>query len=96
MKIKIIRLPDINKYSQLPQEYDNYGRFGLTNDGNFYCCGIHSSHSGNTRIGGYWASDKKNKILYLSARGNTEDFPMLVEYIGKADKLKCLLKIAGL
>lgn len=69
MRIQITRLPDINSRQLLPPEYDNYGRFGKTVNGNFYVHGICSSHDSGTLLGGYWAINRKDGILYLSPRG---------------------------
>lgn len=95
MKIVQRQLPDINKFQQLPTEYDNYGRFGITTNGSFFVCGIHSSHASNTKIGGYWACDLANNILYLSPRGNSLDFKELCEYILREGKLQEIIKISG-
>jgi len=95
MKIRIIQLPDIDKYKDLPQEYDDYGRFGETNNGAFYVYGIHSSHLTNTRIGGYWAVDKKYNVLFLSPRTSRIGFDeFIIELIKNKNFIK-IVKMAG-
>ncbi len=39
------RLPDINKQSQLPPGYNDYGRFAITNNDDLRFASISSSHS---------------------------------------------------
>lgn len=95
MKIKIKHLPDINSYRHLPDEYENYGRFGLTNNNNFYVSGIHSQHARNTAIGGYWATSSKDDILYLSPRGVKDGFEKFIANIINDGRINKILKMAG-
>ena len=60
------RLPDLKK---IPEEYDNYGRFGIDNKDNYFFSFAASSHPRNTKEGFYWAI--KNDYLYISPRGCT-------------------------
>ena len=94
MKIIIMRLPDINSFRDLPEEYDNYGRFGFTNNGSFYVSPIHSSHAGNTKIGGYWATSKGQ--LHLSPRGSMMGFDKVVNDVTQNNYLNKILRVAGL
>jgi len=95
-KILIQALPDIHNFQQLPKEYDNYGRFGETNRGNFYTCGIHTQHANNTKIGGYWAVNKEKDTLYVSPRGNKLEFEEFVQKIIDTGKIREIYKMAGL
>ena len=97
MKNIIIRtLPDINRYKALPEEYDDYGRFGMTHRGSFYCLGISTSHLPNTEIGGYWASNKQDNILYLSPRGSRVGFEEFVNELIESGKIKIIASKAGI
>jgi len=92
MKIIIKRLPDINSYMDLPGDYADYGRFGMTRSGRFYMLGIHSSHPADTETGGYWAVNSKGDVLYLSARGCSEGFESFVKFIIDKGYIDRLLK----
>lgn len=81
MKIQIKTLPDIHNYRQLPNEYNSYGRFGITTRDSFFVLPIHSSHPANTKIGGYWAYSESNDTLYLSPRGASIGFIDFVKTI---------------
>ncbi len=98
LKIIFIQLPDINKYSSLPEQYDDYGRFGLFNNGGFYYLGLMSSHLPNTKIGGYWASDKQNNILYISPRntGIDEEFMKMYDILLNTGQIGFIINRAGL
>ena len=91
MKVEIKRLPDINSYTHLPDEYSEYGRMGLTFNGRFYVLGIHSSHPAYTKIGGYWAVDRNRETLYLSARGCAEGFGVFAKFIIEQGYIKDIL-----
>lgn len=96
MKVMIGQLPDINDYRQLPQHYDDYGRFGITNNGNFYVYGIKSSHDNNTKTGGYWACNKAHDILMLSPRGTSIGFEDFVKEIIARGYVDNIRRLAGL
>ncbi len=70
------RLPDINKQSQLPPGYNDYGRFAITNNGNLWFAGISSSHPPDTKDGFYWALSSYS--LFISPRGSTFGFPEII------------------
>ncbi len=63
------RLPDIEQTSELPDDLEEYGRFGLLRSGAFWFGDIHSSHPPATENGFYWglAGDR----LYISPLGST-------------------------
>jgi len=61
------RLPDINKPSALPSEYDDYGRIAVLKSGKIWIGGIGSSHPRDTVEGFYYAL--AGDTLYLSPRG---------------------------
>ena len=70
------RLPDINKYSHLPSEYYEYGRFAIMRNGNYWNGDISSSHPETTWEGFYWA--RKDNTLYLSPRGSAMRWPGVI------------------
>ncbi len=70
------RLPDINKQSQLPSDYSDYGRFAITNKGNLWFAGISSSHPPDTKDGFYWALS--GNTIFISPRGSTFGFPEII------------------
>ncbi len=96
MKVEIRRLPDINKFEHLPAEYEGYGRFGITKTGLFYVLQIQSSHPGNTRLGGYWATNITRDTLYLSARGSSLGFEEFVQEVIENGWIKEIAKAAGI
>jgi len=70
------RLPDINKYSQLPAEYTDYGRFAITHNSKLWFAGISSSHPQDTKDGFYWAIS--GNTIFISPRGSTLNFPDII------------------
>ncbi len=78
MKIKVLRLPDINADRDLAKYgYRSYGRFALLRDGGLWFGDLHSSHPATTVSGFYWAIDP-NGDLAVSARGAGIDVELLV------------------
>ena len=61
-----VRLPDINKWAQLPEQYVDYGRLAFSSG--WTISGIMSSHPPGTTEGFYWAVGHDD-TLYLSPRG---------------------------
>ena len=87
MDIQFAHLPDVNK---IPQGYDAYGRFGITNSGNLFVLRENSSHPGNTEFGGYYAVNYRTRTVTLSPRGVALGFeekvmasPVLLQKIRK-------------
>jgi hypothetical protein len=96
INIEITRLPDITSYKHLDAEFDDYGRFGITNAGAFYVQPIQSSHLPNTKDGGYWAVKRDTKTLFLSPRGCTMGFEEFVKDIIDNLLIKKIYRKAGL
>jgi hypothetical protein len=98
LQIIFTQLPDIDKYVNLPKQYDDYGRFGLRDNGMFYYLGLMSCHMPNTKIGGYWACDKKENILYLSPRntGLDKEFVNFYNEILENGRIKLIIARSGL
>ena len=96
MKIMIISQPDINSYLYLSDEFGSYGRFGLTNSGDFYVLPINSCHLNNTLIGGFWAANKVKDILYLYPRGDVSDFEIFIQDIIESRQIEHIAEAAGL
>lgn len=84
------RLPDINKYSQLPQGFSDYGRFAITNSNNLWFAGIISSHPSDTKNGFYWATS--GGTVFISPRGSNFGFPQNITQ----DIIVWLLKKLGI
>ena len=82
------RLPDINRYENLPANYSDYGRVAITKNG-MTVSGIMSSHPSNTIAGFYWATS--GDVLYISPRGCMEDMNRIDD-----DIIKTLVKRVGL
>lgn len=61
------RLPDVNRHSAVPPEFESYGRVAVLNSGSLWFGGTASSHPPTTKEGFYWALS--GSVLHLSPRG---------------------------
>lgn len=61
------RLPDINSYTNVPEDLERYGRCAILRSGAFWFGEVKSSHPPSTLEGFYWAISKD--VLYFSPRG---------------------------
>ena len=62
------RLPDINKYNNIPEDLERYGRCAILRSGSFWYGEVNSSHPPSTQEVFYWAIS--GNILYFSPRGS--------------------------
>jgi hypothetical protein len=93
MKIRKIQLPDVHR---VPDGFDDYGRFGMTEDGRFFVLSAHSCHPAKTVEGGYWAVNRKTQTFFISPRNISIGFDEFVLNIIKNGKFKQILKMAGI
>ena len=61
------RLPDVDSYDEVPEEYERYGRCAILRSGAFWFGELNSSHPPSTQEGFYWAV--AGNVLYISPRG---------------------------
>lgn len=66
------RLPDVDSYAEVPQQYERYGRCAILRSGAFWYGEVNSSHPPTTKEGFYWALE--GNILYISPRGAHRGF----------------------
>lgn len=78
MKIRVLRLPDINSDRDLAKYgYRAYGRFALLRRNGLWYGDLHSSHPSTTQTGWYFAVTSEGDLL-VSARGAGIDGEVLV------------------
>ena len=70
------RLPDTHT---IPDEFDNYGRFGVTNSGHWFFRLASSSHLSTTKEGFYWAINYREDKLFISPRGSDMNWKHLID-----------------
>jgi len=68
------RLPNVDVPEQVPGDLRQYGRFGYTNNGEFFMASERTSHPMDTREAGYFGLSRDSKTLFLSPRGASLDF----------------------
>jgi len=83
------QLPDVNRFSSLPQDLDQYGRCAVLRHGGIWVAGTHSSHPPNTLAGFYWATISigmtgrdvvhMGSVLFVSARNVVEEVGRYVD-----------------
>jgi len=89
--IKLVTLPDVHDYKHLSPDIIEYGRFGYTTNDSFFVSDIRSSHPYNTKIGGYYAMTKDNKLL-LSPRGSFYGFKDFILNIIKNGDINIIMR----
>ena len=104
LKIRLIRLLDINKDSEVKRHgYIHYGRFAVLRDNSFWFSEVQSSHPQDTQTGWYWAISPAGELL-VSARGATPDGErlfadckmMLALLIEELVRRRCISKPGGI